>query len=97
MIDMSPVVLTNSSLRSYSRQRTIAAGVGRAKPIHNAHNGTYVRVVNRVWAVGPETHHAGVYQGTPYEGSEYIMLAIEDNAEFADKPELRDIYFSDPP
>ena len=56
-----------------------------------------MRVVNRVWAVGPETHHAGVYQGTPYEGSEYIMLAIEDNAEFADKPELRDIYFSDPP
>ena len=51
---------------------------------------------NKVWAVGPETHRAGVFQGAPFEGSEYIMLAIEDNAGTGE-PDLRDVYFSDPP
>jgi hypothetical protein len=51
---------------------------------------------NKLWAVGPETLHAGVFQGAPFEGSEYIMLAIEDNSGTGE-PDLRDVYFSDPP
>jgi hypothetical protein len=45
---------------------------------------------NKLWAVGPETHHAGVFQGAPFEGSEYIMLAIEDNSGTGE-PDLRDV------
>jgi hypothetical protein len=51
---------------------------------------------NRVWAVGRETHHAGVFAGAPFEGSEFIMLAVEDNVGTGE-PDLRDVYFSDPP
>jgi hypothetical protein len=51
---------------------------------------------NNVWAIGRETHHSGGYQGAPFEGSEYVMLSIEDNAATG-TPDLRDIRLSDPP
>jgi hypothetical protein len=49
---------------------------------------------NKVWALGPETHHAGQFGGEPWEGSEYNMLIIEDNADDASKSDMRDILFS---
>jgi hypothetical protein len=48
---------------------------------------------NKIWAVGPETHHGGIWPGGSYEGSEYVMLAIEDNAG-NEEPDKRDIKFS---
>ncbi len=49
---------------------------------------------NRLWAVGPETHHAGEVGGAPFEGSEFYLLAIEDNAGTGE-PDRRAIYLSD--